>query len=102
MGAERADFWLFASSEVNSPLATTIENTEKFRRSDQAENGLSREVGGGDGSDVEPSLVDAALICKEFLSLRHCDRVRTLVRPLRAALKMPLAEMAMRGPGPDL
>ena len=49
MGAERADFWLFASSEVNSPLATTLENTEKFRRSDQAENGLSREVGGETG-----------------------------------------------------
>lgn len=56
MGAERADFWLFASSEVNSPLATTIENTEKFRRSDQAENGLSREVGGVDGPDFQPSL----------------------------------------------
>lgn len=56
MGAERADFWLFASSEVNSPLATTLENTEKFRRSDQAENGLSREVGGGTGTGIQHSL----------------------------------------------
>lgn len=27
--------------------------------------------GGGVGPDVQPSLVDAALICKEFLNLRH-------------------------------
>lgn len=27
--------------------------------------------GGGDATPVEPSLVDAALICKEFLNVRH-------------------------------
>ena len=31
----------------------------------------TRKSGGGGGPDVEPSLVDAALICKEFLNLRH-------------------------------
>ena len=41
-------------------------------------------------------------ICKESLSLRRCDRVRTLVRLFRAGCEMPLAEMEMRGPGPDL
>ena len=32
---------------------------------------ILKDIGGGDGPAVEPSLVDAALICKEFLNLGH-------------------------------
>lgn len=41
-------------------------------------------------------------VCKEFLIVRTCDRVRTFVRPVGAADKAPLAGMVMRGPGPNL
>ncbi|MBP8932036.1 MAG: hypothetical protein KBG46_12260, partial [Paracoccus sp.] len=43
--------------------------------------------GGGDVPDIQPSLVDAALICKEFLNIRHvieCGLLSgLLVRPDR-------------------
>ena len=71
MGQERADFGSGSGSEVNSPPATTLENKGKFRPRDQTENGFCPDVGGGDGPDVEPSLVYAALICKEMLNIRH-------------------------------
>ena len=32
---------------------------------------ILKDIGGGDGPAVEPSLVDAALICKEFLNFRR-------------------------------
>jgi len=41
-------------------------------------------------------------VCKEFLIVEACDRVRSFVRPVRAADKAPLAGMVMRGPGPNL
>lgn len=44
-------------------------------------------IGGGNAAAVGPSLVDAALICKEFLTLRHvieCGLLSGLyVRPVR-------------------
>lgn len=53
----------------------------------ESENNSNRLGGGGDGPDVEPSLVDAALICKEFLNIRHvieCGLLSgLLVRPDR-------------------
>ncbi len=58
--------------------------------------------GGGDGPDVEPSFVDAARFARNFWSFETCDRVRTFVRPVRAADMAPLAGMVMRGPGPNL
>jgi hypothetical protein len=36
-----------------------------------ADNILAEVAGGGKGPGIQPSLVDAALICKEFLNLRH-------------------------------
>ena len=87
MGQERADFGSGSGSEVNSPPATTLENKGKFRPRDQTENGFCPDVGGGDGPDVEPSLVYAALICKEMLNLRHvieCGLLsRLFARPVR-------------------
>ena len=41
-------------------------------------------------------------VCKDFLNVWTCDRVRTFVRPVRAADMAPLAGMVMRGPGPNL
>ena len=84
-----------------SPLQPS-KTTRNFRLRERAENGFAGGVGGGTGTAVEQSLVDAALICKEFLSLKACDRVRTSVRPVRAARLAPLAEMVMRGSGPNL
>ena len=54
-----------------SPCRITLENNEKIRPQPDRENAFARASGGGNGSDIQPSLVDAALICKEFLNLRH-------------------------------
>ncbi len=55
--------------------------------------------GGGDGPDVQPSLVDAALICKEFLNVRHvieCGLLSgQLARPDRC--RWPRSRCADRG-----
>ena len=56
---------------VNSPCHITLENNGKIRPQPDRENAFARASGGGDGPDIQPSLVDAALICKEFLNLRH-------------------------------
>ena len=41
---------------VGSPAATTLENNEKFRPRERAENGFAGGVGGGTGTGVEQSL----------------------------------------------
>ena len=56
MGQERVDSGLCASSEVNSPSATTLENNEKIPPGERAENELRGEVGGATEPAVEPSL----------------------------------------------
>jgi hypothetical protein len=93
---------LLTPRQVNSLPRITLENNEKIRPEPDWEKLFNRLYGGATGTDVEPSLVDAALICKEFLNLKTCDRVRTLVRPVHAADLVPLAEMVMRGAGPNL
>ena len=55
----------FGTGAVESLPATTLENNEKFRLRDRAENGLCREVGGGTGTAVEQSLGRNALILKD-------------------------------------
>ena len=56
---------LSARPKVNSPPATTLENNEKFRPSERAENGLCREVGGATGTAVEQSLGRKPLILSD-------------------------------------
>ena len=67
IGLERTDFGSVGMGEVGSLSATSLENNEKFRSRERSENELRQEVGGGTGAAVEQSLVDATLICKEFL-----------------------------------
>ena len=54
---------------VNSPSRITPENNGKIRQKPDRENAFVMACGGGNGTEVQPSLVDAALICKEFLNL---------------------------------
>ena len=56
MGPERTNFGCIGMGAVGSFPATTLENNEKFRRRERAENGLCWEVGGGKGTGVEHSL----------------------------------------------
>ena len=44
-GAERTDFGGAAGTGVNSPAATTLENNDKFRLGERAENGLRQGLG---------------------------------------------------------
>ena len=84
---------------VNSPTRITPENNGKIRPQPDWENAFARASGGGDGPDIQPSLVDAALICKEFLNLRHvieCGLLSGLfVRPDRC--RWPRWRCADRG-----
>jgi len=57
--------------QVTSQDAITLENNGKIRPQPDREKLFCRASGGGNATPVEPSLVDAALICKEFLNLRH-------------------------------
>ena len=50
IGPERTDFGSIGMGAVGSPAATTLENNEKFRPRERAENGLCREVGGANGN----------------------------------------------------
>ena len=68
IGPERTDFGIVPRRAVGSPAATTLENNEKIRLPERAENELCREVGGGDGPDIQPSPPRSSLI---FLSFQH-------------------------------
>jgi hypothetical protein len=46
-GRKRAIFGLSARPAVNSPVATTLENNDNFRRHEKAENGFGQELGWG-------------------------------------------------------
>ena len=61
-GAERTLWALFAPGPVNSPSRITLEYNGKIRPQPDRENSFSRASGGGDGSDVEPSLPPKSLI----------------------------------------
>ena len=56
---------------VERAACITPENNGKIRPQPDRENAFSRASGGGNATAVEPSLVDAALICKEFLNFRR-------------------------------
>ena len=45
--------------------------------------------------------VDASRCARKILTFGTCDRVRSCVRPHRAAFHMPRAGMEMRGSGPN-
>jgi hypothetical protein len=53
IGSERTDFACIGIGAVGSLLATTLENNEKIRPSQQAETGFAGGVGGGKGTGVE-------------------------------------------------
>ena len=57
IGPERTEFGGIGMVEVGSPAATTLENNEKFRPNDQAENGFAGGVGGGTGTGIQHSLI---------------------------------------------
>ncbi len=71
MCPERTPLGLLAPGLMLSPSRITLENNEKIRPQPDRENAFARASGGGDGPGIQPSLVDAALICKEFLNFRH-------------------------------
>ena len=56
MGSERTDFRHPAKGGVKSSPDTTLENNDKFRRGERAENGFAGGYGGGKGTGVEQSL----------------------------------------------
>lgn len=49
---ERAEVGCIGTAAVGCLPPTTLENNEKFRPHERAENGLFREVGGGTGTGV--------------------------------------------------
>src|SRR4051812_18661862 len=62
IGPERAHFGSIDAGAVGSLPATTLENNEKFRPNERAENGFAGGVGGATGTAVEQSLRRNALI----------------------------------------
>jgi len=71
IGLRRPHSGHLALRPVLSPSHITLENNGKILRLPDRENAFAGASGGGDGPEIQPSLVDAALICKEFLNLRH-------------------------------
>ena len=99
IGPKRQLAGLLAPPPVLSPTRITLENNGKIRPQPNRENAFAKASGGGDGPPIQPSLVDAALICKEFLNLRHvieCGLLSgLLVRPDRC--RWPRWRCADRG-----
>ena len=52
-------------------------------------------------STLRKPCVDASRCARKILTFLACDRVRSCVRPHRAAFHMPRAGMEMRGSGPN-
>jgi hypothetical protein len=67
---------------VLSPSGITIEYNEKIRPEPDRENAFARASGGGDGSDVEPSLVDAARFARLFRSSEHLIERALALEPM--------------------
>jgi hypothetical protein len=71
IGSERPLPGLLALRSVLSLSRITLKHHGKIRPQPDREKLFSRLSGGGTGTGIGPSLVDAALICKEFLNLSH-------------------------------
>lgn len=62
IGTERTDFGIVPRRAVGSPAATTLENNEKIRLPERAENELCREVGGAKRTGIQHSLDHKLLV----------------------------------------
>lgn len=93
---------LATAGPVLSPSCITCTKTTKKSGRRMGRTLSVKASGGGNGPEIQPSLVDAALICKEFLSFRHVIECGLLSGLFTRPDRVPLAEMVMRGPGPNL
>ena len=66
MGPERPPLGLLAQVPVFSVSRITPENNGKIRPQPDRENAFAGASGGGDGSDIQPSFVDAAQFARKF------------------------------------
>ena len=66
MGPERPPLGLLAQVPVFSVSRISLENNGKIRSQPARENHFVKASGGGSGTDVEPSFVDAAQFARKF------------------------------------